>query len=438
VRRRAEERLGGARPAIIFVAGSIISTMPEVLQQLPVSNPWLERYPEQGGPVERVPLSKLPFTIGRSPTADHTVYANPVSKAHAAIVRIGDRYAVRDLHSTNGTFVNGRRIEEELLEEGDIIHLANVEFCFRQQTPMAAAAGPFDLVERTQALPLSAPASLIKSTSLLRELIRTETVTIVYEPIVDLTTKEVIGYEALARGILPQLPSSPAALLALAERCGMVLDLSRMLRQIAVARCSQLPGGPKLFLNVHAREVGDTGLLESLSKLREQASDEHPIVIEIAESSVTDVGVIASHRAAITALGFELAYDDFGAGQARLIELTDVPPAYLKLDKCLVHGIEAAARQEMVGALLNVTRTLGVQVIAEAIETGQVAAICERLGCRLGQGYFFCPPTARPGLTLHAPGRAPTRRTVHARRAPARRRRASLESVPRPTSKRRR
>jgi EAL domain-containing protein (putative c-di-GMP-specific phosphodiesterase class I) len=77
-----------------------------------------------------------------------------------------------------------------------------------------------------------------------------------------------------------------------------------------------------------------------------------------------------------------------------LTELTDVPPAYLKLDKCLIHGIEAPARQEMVGALIAVATSLGVQVIAEGIETDEMFSVCRRLGCGLGQGYLFCRPAS--------------------------------------------
>ena len=92
-------------------------------------------------------------------------------------------------------------------------------------------------------------------------------------------------------------------------------------------------------------------------------------------------------------LGLQFAYDDFGAGQARLIELSDIPPDYLKFDRGMIEGIESATpRQEMVSALLRVVRRLGVRVIAEGVETELVATICQRLGCDLGQGYLFGRP----------------------------------------------
>jgi pSer/pThr/pTyr-binding forkhead associated (FHA) protein len=95
------------------------------LQSVPPA--YLERYPEAGGPAERVPLWKVPFTIGRSETADHTVYSSKVSKEHAAIEVAGQRYVVRDLDSTNGTFVNGKRVKTADLSEGDRLSVGRLE-----------------------------------------------------------------------------------------------------------------------------------------------------------------------------------------------------------------------------------------------------------------------------------------------------------------------
>jgi len=385
--------------------------------------PYLERFPEQGGPSERIPVLKLPLTLGRAESADYTVYSGPISKKHAAIVRIGDRYGVRDLHSTNGTFVNGQRVSEQALEDGDIIHLANVEFRFRNPS-VGNSLGTRD-VERTQVVSVAQPDSRIRGAELLEELMRTEAVEILYQPIVELKTRAIIGYEALARGTHPQLNRLPTALLSLAEQCGMVVELSQLFRRLAVLHGRALPHGAKLFLNVHARELDDDNFMETLAVLPVRTAAEQPIVIEIAESSVTDVSTMASHRDALVKLGFELAYDDFGAGQARLIELTDVPPAYLKLDRGLVHGIEAPARQQMIRALLNVTEALGVRVIAECIEGERAARTLERLGCGFGQGYWFSPAVPLPVVTaLHkaAVERAlPAARPVERKTGPARR-----------------
>lgn len=357
----------------------------------------LERYPEAGGPAERISLWKLPFTIGRSETADHTVYSGKVSKEHATIDVTDGRYAVRDLDSTNGTFVNGERTTTtRFLEDGDILHVAHIEFCFRhtRATSYPPTTDADRAVEQTQLLQADKPRSLIRGTESLRELIDTNAVDILYQPIVDLRTRSVLAFEALARGTHPELSANPATLLALAEQCDLVVELSRMFARRAVISSTRLPPGAKVFVNMHAQELAHPDLFDALSELAALTPSDRRVVLEIAESSVTDVSAMGKNKEAFTSLGLQFAYDDFGAGQARLIELSDIPPDYLKFDKSMIEGIEAATpRQEMVSALLRVVRRLGVRVIAEGVETELVASICQRLGCDLGQGFLF----GRPG-----------------------------------------
>jgi EAL domain-containing protein (putative c-di-GMP-specific phosphodiesterase class I) len=183
----------------------------------------------------------------------------------------------------------------------------------------------------------------------------------------------------------------------------MLIELSQLLGRLAVTKGRRLPSGTKIFVNVHARELATPGFLSWLSALH--SSSDHPIVIEITESSITDVTMMADYKKTFTKLGLEFAYDDFGAGQGRLVELTDVPPDYLKFDRSLMDGIEAATgRQEVVKALVTIARTLSVKVIAEGIETEQVADVCRQLGCQLGQGYLFGRPTLTTTRTMSWPG----------------------------------
>jgi FOG: EAL domain len=99
-------------------------------------------------------------------------------------------------------------------------------------------------------------------------------------------------------------------------------------------------------------------------------------------------------RDTLQELDMGLAYDDFGAGQARLAELADVPPDYLKFDIGLIRNIHLATpdRQRMLASLVRMVRELGTAALAEGVETADEHRVCQELGFELGQGFYYGKP----------------------------------------------
>ena len=354
--------------------------------------PFLEHYPGHGGPAELLEVWKLPFTLGRGGSHDRSVSAGGVSRDHAEIVRVGDVYVVRDLGSTNGTYLNGRAIIQASLVDGDIIHLGDVEFRFRcLEKAHDLPASPDVSNHETLRLPFSKHDSLLVGNQLLRELFEREAVRTVFQPIVALDTRQVMAFEALGRGTHPDLPDRPTPLLELADRCQASIQLSQLWRRHALADAERLAEPTTIFLNVHPAEIRDPDFLLGLPRLDPAAR--HRFVVEITESCVADVALMRQIREGVHALGYGFAYDDFGAGQARLLELTDVPPDFLKLDRGVIEGVDQLMpRRHLVRALVRLVSDLGVRVIAEGVEDEATARTCEALGCHLGQGFFFGAP----------------------------------------------
>jgi EAL domain-containing protein (putative c-di-GMP-specific phosphodiesterase class I) len=118
------------------------------------------------------------------------------------------------------------------------------------------------------------------------------------------------------------------------------------------------------------------------------------LVLEIHESALAQPDLITWLHGRLGEIGVGLAYDDFGAGQARLFELAEAPPEYLKFDRRFVTGIDSAptSRKQLVRSLVAAVRELNAKPVAEGVETAQEAEACLASGFMLAQGYHFGVP----------------------------------------------
>jgi hypothetical protein len=278
-----------------------------------------------------VPIHPLPFRIGRRPGLDLTLPSELVSKEHAEIYSEGDGLRLRDLRSTNGTFVNRDRIQDVAVREGDILHFAQFEFRLGQQVPEASLQDGEEEPSTVVLGNVELTHQFVEGTRQLTELLEQGAVRPFLQPIVALPEGILTGYEVLGRGLHPGLPENPADLFRIAASMGLEAQLSRLFRQKAIETVRHRTDLPPLFLNTHPAELAEPGLFKSLVEL--QASAPHQkLTLEIHEGALADPTSIAGLRSELAGLGIGLAYDDFGAGQARLLELAEVPPHFLKFD----------------------------------------------------------------------------------------------------------
>jgi EAL domain-containing protein (putative c-di-GMP-specific phosphodiesterase class I) len=356
----------------------------------------LESHVEGGRQLRRVRIHPLPFRIGRRPGLELVLPAESVSKVHAEIYWADDGLHLRDLESTNGTFLNRQAVKDAALHEGDILHFADFEFRLAQQVEPSEALR--DDAEDDEPATVSLghqelPGKFVQGTRELKELIRDRAVTVMFQPIVLLPKGTVVAYEALGRGRHPGLPEGPSELFKIAESIGLEVELSQLFRWKAVDLVRYRTGLPKLFLNTHPAELEEPGLLQSLKELREMAPWLN-LALEIHEGSLADPVSIADLRGQLAAIQIGLAYDDFGAGQARLLELGEAPPNYLKFDMRFVSGIDHAptSKRRLVTSLIGMARDLLMKTVAEGIETPGEAEVCSKLGFTHAQGFHFGRP----------------------------------------------
>jgi EAL domain-containing protein (putative c-di-GMP-specific phosphodiesterase class I) len=365
--------------------------MTVVARELAQSIWFLSGQVDAEGPVRCVPIHSTPFLIGRRTDLSLVLQRPTISTVHAEIVERAGKLLLRDLHSTNGSYVNGRRIADHVdLAEDDLVQFADIAFRLRRQfANLQGMTVSEDMVDRALALVQ------------FDKLMRNHEVVPFFQPIIDMRDRSIVGYEVLGRSQLFGL-ESPDAMFQAAARLDLELELSRMLRWEGIQAGAAIPELFHLFVNTHPVELRKPGLIDSLVAVRE-AHPKVKLTLEIHESAVTDLSEMRNIRSELTRINISLAFDDFGAGQARLVELVEVRPDYLKFDMTLVRGINQASaqRQQMLASLVKMASELGSAPLAEGVETEAEHLTCRELGFHLG----LRPPGAQPHLRQKEDGR---------------------------------
>lgn len=329
------------------------------------------------------PLRTLPCQAGRHPSLPLRIVNPTVSQVHAEFQRRPDGLYVVDLGSRNGTFVNGKRIEEpNPLVAGDLVQLGTAVFRVQNRTAT-------DLAATSQSDEVS---DLALAVAQFEKLISEPSVVPVYQPIVAADSERTVAYEALARSRLYGL-DKPSLMFRAAEFFRMEAELSRLLRRTEIDK-SDAELQPHLFLNTHPAELSDfKRMVLSLREIR-RIRPKQSITLEVHEGAVAELSTMQMLRTALRDLNMTLAYDDFGAGQARLQELVEARPEYVKFDRRLISGIDQAgdSRRQMLDSLVKMCRQLGIVTLAEGVETAAEAEHCKELGFELLQGYHFGRP----------------------------------------------
>jgi len=220
-----------------------------------------------------------------------------------------------------------------------------------------------------------------------------EEVVSVYEPIVEVSTRTVFGYEALARGPVGTELHSPAVMFERATEEGLVFELDSLCRRRGLEGALDLPSGTKLFLNFRPTTIHDPSfqaevLSRTLAQSRLRPSD---IVFEISEQeSIDNFWLFREVRDYYGSLGFQIALDDTGAGYSSLEAVMELSPEFIKVDRAFVQGIDQdPSRQELLKALHAVANRICSRIIAEGLDTLEELNTLGQLGIPFGQGWLF-------------------------------------------------
>lgn len=229
-----------------------------------------------------------------------------------------------------------------------------------------------------------------------------------FQPIVDLQSGGVRGFESLARLETGTPFANPELLFAYAERKLRVADLELACMRSTFSSAPALAGGWLLFMNLHPAALMDSDRLFDALRIHAAAAVvplDH-VVLELTEqNALPDTAQTHEAIERLRTLGVRFAFDDVGMAYSHLPLIGRIRPAFLKVSQHFGTGFEAdSARSKLVANLLSLARDFDASLILEGIETAETAAAARELGIPLGQGYFFAQPLTPADAFSYASG----------------------------------
>lgn len=231
-----------------------------------------------------------------------------------------------------------------------------------------------------------------------------------YQPQFDASTLEIVGVEALSRWKHPRRGIlAPDAYLKVAEELNVVALIDRIVLKHALENFERWSQShlniPHVSVNVSARRLEDKDLIEGLRKL---AIKPGTVSFELVESIFLDENddLVTWNIDHIKELGIDIEIDDFGTGHASIVSLLKLRPRRLKIDRQLITPITGSmAQRQLVASIIDIGKSLGIEVVAEGVETMEHARILKELGCDILQGYLFGRPMEAKAFKAFAQSR---------------------------------
>ena len=221
-------------------------------------------------------------------------------------------------------------------------------------------------------------------------ILRGQQIETAYQPIVDLSARKIVGYEALTRSRTDNFTKEPALLFSIARESGKIKELDRLCVEVALMSGQKLGPGKKIFINLNLETLIDPRIMKEIFAKKKLIGFEN-IVIEITEQSI--LRSFEKVRDALFELkeqGVSIAIDDVGGGAVSLRDVAVLKPDYMKFDRSLIRQIDSnSTKQQIVLSLILFANGIKAITTAEGIETKEEYTMVQSLGVSLAQGHYF-------------------------------------------------
>jgi EAL domain-containing protein (putative c-di-GMP-specific phosphodiesterase class I) len=230
----------------------------------------------------------------------------------------------------------------------------------------------------------------------LKKIINNKLVRTFFQPIINLKTCDLLGYEALSRGPKDSQLKDPLKLFDLARKNNLLFALEKVTRENALLKAKDLSADYNIFINIDPQVVYDQNFKSGVTKdiLEQLSISQENIVIELTEKTcIDDFETFELALNNYQKQGYKIAIDDTGAGYSGLQSLVSISYNYIKLDHSLIKEInQDKVKQELLKSLLRFSKFIDCKIIAEGIETKEEFKTLTKLGITYGQGYFIARP----------------------------------------------
>lgn len=233
----------------------------------------------------------------------------------------------------------------------------------------------------------------------LQRILQLQLLSPLFQPIVSLTQRQIIGYEALIRGPSDSPLHSPGKLFDSAYQCNLLETLEMSCRDVSIREFSRQQGQGLLFLNVNPllllQNDHPSGL--TLELLERHGLEPSNVVIELSEQyQVDDSDLLFKAVQHYRQLGFRIAIDDLGSGFSGLKLWSEIKPDIIKIDRYFISQIDQdPTKKAFVRTIIELAKTTGARVVAEGIETLAELTVCQELGADYAQGFMLARPIAQ-------------------------------------------
>ena len=225
---------------------------------------------------------------------------------------------------------------------------------------------------------------------------------LVYQPIVSIGSRQIVGFEALVRWQHPVLGLvAPLDFISIAERTGFIVPLGHWILQEACLRLrawqTSVPVSEDVWMSVNLSgvQLRQPDLVEQIEQtLHEAGLQGRHLALELTEGiAMENPDAVTTLFMRLRAMGVRISIDDFGTGYSSLAYLRQFPVDTLKIDRSFIQGVERDSdREAIVASTMAMAQRLGLHVIAEGVETSEQVSILRSLQCDCAQGYLFAEP----------------------------------------------